>query len=173
MPAETELCVDPLAHHTQVELFETANLAARKRLVGEVGERRSAPQRERLAQQQRRALGVAGSLCSSPFLEPLPEAVDVELARRNAEGVASCLRLQTVVAQDAAQLRHVVLEDLRRRRRRLVGPELVDQRVGRQRLIRMDQQKCEQRSLLAAPDRELSPVATDLERTEDAEIHLT
>ena len=114
---------------------------------------------------------VACRLRSSPFLELLPEAIEVKLAWLNPERIASRLRLQTVVAEDATELRHIVLQDLRRRRRRLVGPELVDQPVGRKRLIRMDQEKCEQRSLLAAPDRELSPVVTDLERAEDAEIH--
>ena len=63
-----------------MELLEPADLLAGECLVGEVGERRPAPERQCFAQQQRRALRVAGSLCPSSFLEPLPEAVDVELA---------------------------------------------------------------------------------------------
>ena len=36
----------------------------------------------------------------------------------------------------------------------------------------MNEQQCEQRSLLAAAERELSVVVTDLEWTEDMEVHL-
>ena len=41
-----------------------------------------------------------------------------------------------------------------------------------ERFVRVDQQKREQRALLAAADRDLPPVVADLERTEDVEIHL-
>ena len=171
VPAEREIGVDPLDQGAQVKLLEPADLVAGERLVGEVGERRAAPERERLAQQQRSRSGSPAACALLPFFELLPEAVDVELARLDTERITSRLRLQTVVAQDAAQLRDIVLEDLRRRRRRPLVPELVDQPVGRKGLVRMDQQKREQRPLLAAPERELSSLVADLERTEDAEIH--
>src|SRR5262245_21705253 len=41
---EREVCVVPLLERRQAELLESRRLVARKRLVGEVGERLSAPQ---------------------------------------------------------------------------------------------------------------------------------
>ena len=111
---------------------------------------------QRFAEQQRRALRVAGSRALLAFLEPLPEAVDVEPAQPDTKCVAARLCLQALVAHDAAQLRDVVLEDLRRRRRRLPVPQLVDQPVRRQRLVRVNQQQREQGALLSPAERELS-----------------
>ena len=172
VPAERQVGVEPVDQRVQAKLLEPTDLMLGERLVGELGERRAAPHRERFAQQQRRALRVTGGLRSAPVRDPLLEPVDVELPRPDAECIASCQRLETAVAQDAAQLGDVVLDDLRRRRRRLLGPELVDQPVRRERFVRVDQQKREQRALLAAADRDLPPVVADLERTEDVEIHL-
>lgn len=102
--AEHEIRVDALAQRAKVKLVEPADLVAGERLVGEVDERRSSPQRERLTQQKRGALRIAGSLGAPSFLEPLPEAVDIELAIRYSKCVTPRLRAQTVVTQNAAQL---------------------------------------------------------------------
>jgi hypothetical protein len=45
--AELEIRVDPLLDRGEPELVETSRLAPRERLVGEVGERRPAPEGER------------------------------------------------------------------------------------------------------------------------------
>ena len=173
VPAERQVGVDPLDQRIQAKLLEPTDLVLGERLIGELRERRAAPHRERFAQQRRRTLRVTGGLRRAPVREPLPEPVDVELTLPDTECITSCQRLQTVVAQYAAQLGDVVLEDLRRRRRRLLAPELVDQPVRRERFVRVDQQEREQRTLLAAADaRPSPPVVADLERTEDVEIHL-
>ena len=145
----------------------------RERLVGEVGERWAAPERERFAQQRRRALGVTRSLRPSPFLEPLPEAVDVELTRLDTERISSRLRLQTVCrpARGAAARRSSggssppSAAAARPKARR----SACRSRATRSAWI---EQKREQRPLLAAAERDLSSIVADLERTEDAEIHL-
>src|SRR4051812_30338448 len=87
VPTEREIRVDPLDQRGQVKLLEPADLVARECVVGEVGERRSAPERKRFAQQLRRAPRVAGSLGPSPFFKALPEAVEVELTRLDTERV--------------------------------------------------------------------------------------
>ena len=51
--AERELGLDALLERGEAQLLEPRDRRRRERLVGEVGERRAAPQRERLAQQRR------------------------------------------------------------------------------------------------------------------------
>ena len=54
--AQRELGLDALLDGGQVKLLKPGDLALRKRLVRELGERRAAPQPERLAQQLQRPL---------------------------------------------------------------------------------------------------------------------
>ena len=57
--AEREVGVDTLLERAEPQLLEPRDLGLGERLVGEVGERRPAPQRERLAELLRAALGGA------------------------------------------------------------------------------------------------------------------
>ena len=57
--AEREVGFDAPLERAQAELFEAADLGLRERLVGEVGERRPAPEAERVAEPLRRELGRA------------------------------------------------------------------------------------------------------------------
>ena len=172
LQAERKIGVDPFNQSAQAKLLQPPDLVESERLIGEVGQRRAAPQSERVAQQRRGPRRVACRLSPLPLVETLLEAVNVQLASLNVECVTSRLGPQTVVAQCATQLRDVVLEDLRRRRGRPLTPKLVDQPVRRERLVRMDQQERQQRTLLATPERDRSPLIADLERTEDVEIHV-
>ena len=54
MPAEREVGVDPLLERREAQLLEPLAGRGGERLVGEVGERRPAPEVERLAEQRRR-----------------------------------------------------------------------------------------------------------------------
>src|SRR5581483_2972133 len=63
------------------------------------------------------------------------------------------------------------LHDLRRRRRRLLPPELLDQAVRGDDFVRVQEQQREQRTLPARPQLELLPALPSLERTENAEAH--
>jgi hypothetical protein len=76
------------------------------------------------------------------------------------------------VCERSAQLQDVVLDDLRGRRRRPLAPELVDDAVGRDHLVAMEEEQCEQGALLAAPERDLPLALTNLERPENAEVQL-
>src|SRR5262249_58847437 len=68
--AEREVGVDPQLERGEAELFEPRDLALRKGLVGEVGERRSPPELERLSE------------CVGPTLvDEALELLEVELAR--------------------------------------------------------------------------------------------
>src|SRR4029453_17388776 len=56
LPAELEVCLDPLLERDEPELLESRDLALGKGLVQEVRERGPAPERERLAQSRLRRL---------------------------------------------------------------------------------------------------------------------
>ena len=52
VPAERQVDVDPLDQRAQAKLLEPTDLTLGERLVGELGERRAAPHRERFVQQR-------------------------------------------------------------------------------------------------------------------------
>jgi len=99
------------------------------------------------------------------------EAVEVELVGLQVEDVAGGTGLEPAVAERLAQLRDRVLEDLRRRRRRPAVPELVDQPLARQQLVRVQQHEDQERLLLAPVQRDRPVLPDDLERAQDAKFH--
>jgi hypothetical protein len=64
----------------------------------------------------------------------------------------------------------VDLDGVARRRRRVVGPQLLDQAVAGDDPVGLEQQDGQERPLLRAAERQPVPVRVDLERTENAEI---
>ena len=154
--AERQVGVDALLQRRGVPLLEPGDLGLRERLVGNVGQRRPAPQRERLAQPRG---GVGGSLARERLAtlvrEPL-ETIHVELAVLHLEHVAAAPRLKSLpvaVVERATQLADVVLQHLRGRRRRRLAPQRVDQPIARDRLVAMQQQQGENGALPALPER--------------------
>src|SRR5215210_2741948 len=94
---ERELGLDPLLDRSEMELFEPSDLALRKRLVGELGERRAAPQSQRLPQKL--------------------EALQVKLSSTDAHQIATATgdhdavrAVYTVSLKRPAQPRHVHLQ---------------------------------------------------------------
>src|SRR5262249_25767656 len=67
---ERQIGIDALLEHRQPELLEARDLDLRERLVGEVGERRASPERQRLVQ----AVRIAAC-------DELLESLEVELTR--------------------------------------------------------------------------------------------
>ena len=177
MPAEGEIGLDPALERGQAQLLEPLDRRLRERLVGEVGERWPAPESEGLTQCLGRRGGLPGAERALARLDERLERVQVELARLDAEQVAVSARDQVgvrraAVLERSAQLQDVVLDDLRGRRRRPLAPELVDDPIGRDRLIAMEEEKGEQGALLAAPERNLPFALANLERPENAEVHV-
>ena len=76
MASEREIGLDPLLERDEAALFEPRDLALGEVVVCEVGQRRTAPQRQRLAQ----LLGRFPRLCVACLLDQLLEPVHVELA---------------------------------------------------------------------------------------------
>jgi hypothetical protein len=97
--AMRQVGVDPLLHRRHPQLFEPRDLGLGEPLVGQVGERRAAPDRQRLAQGRRRAR----RLLPRGLREQALEARCVELRRRDLEQVAGRASEQTVVSELLAQ----------------------------------------------------------------------
>jgi hypothetical protein len=105
------------------------------------------------------------------FGDELAEPVGVAGSRCDREDVPVLPGRDRVVAERAAKLRDVGLQRLERRPRLSLTPELVEQPVGRDDLVPMQEQQREQGARL--PDaRESEPVAiSHLKRAEDPKLH--
>ena len=97
----------------------------------ELGERRAAPELERLRKPLCRGLGVARAQELAPLSGEALEAIEVELALFDAQRVARRLREQPICPEHFSQLRDVALEGFRRRFRRLLAPEVLGQPADR------------------------------------------
>src|SRR5262249_6423939 len=99
------------------------------------------------------------------------EPLRVELTALDVKQVARWPRHDRVRAQHPAQLRDVGLHDLSGRRGRSLPPELVDQTLTRDDLVRMEQKHAEKRAELRSLDQGPMGAADELERPENPELH--
>ena len=168
--AEGELGLDPPFEPDQPQLVEPADRRARKRLVREVGERRPAPESECVAKTLRRHRG----LVRLGLVEQAREAVEVELVRPGPEHVAGRPRLEPFrrAAESLPELRDAHLQRGHARGRRAFRPELVEQPVARDDLVRVQEQEREQRPLARPAERQRPTAVGDLKRSKDPELHL-
>ena len=157
VPSVREVELDPLLEAREAELLQTGDLGLGEALVGEVRERISAPQLERLP----RLSAVAQEL----------EAGEIELVRLEPQQVSARLRLEALPSEHLPQLRDVDLQRLSRRLRRLLVPEGLDQPLLRDHAVRVHCEHGERGTLLGAAEVERPPVVEHFERAEDAEIH--
>ena len=161
-----EVGVDPPLERTQPELLQASDGRQRERLV-EVGERRSPPQVERLAQRRgglRRPVVVEGL---DPRLgEPL-EPAQVQFAGLHGDRVAASAGRDRVLAQRVAQIRDVALQDVGGGLGRLVPPDVVDQPARGDDLVRVQEQHREHRALPRPTQRQRTALIECLERSED------
>ena len=102
--------------------------------------------------------------------EPL-EAAEVDLVGRDVEHVPGVPGDEHVGAERLAQERDVVLERVPGRPRRALAPELLDQAVGRDRLGGVQEQRREERAVLAPRQVDRLPAVERFERAEYSEFH--
>ena len=95
------------------------------------------------------------------------EPCGVERVGSEREPVTGRDRGDGVGAQAGAQLGHIHLHQLLRRRRRWARPQRVDKPVDRDNLVWSKQQGQQRRPDLRGADTDLSPVPRNLERTQD------
>jgi hypothetical protein len=171
MASEREVGLDPLFEGTQAQLLQPRDLRLGKRLVGEVVQRRSSPQPERVAEDPGGLCCLSGRQGLSALLEQRLEAARVDRLRLDAEQVARRAGHDQAVSERAANLRDGVLEHLRGRRRRLLSPEAVHEPVARDDLVRVQDQQREQGPLPAARELDRPAVHHQLQWTQDPELH--
>ena len=161
---------EPVFLGHQPELVEPRGLTGQRGFVGEVGERRTAPQTERLLQDRdgRRRVGRAGLSCVA---EQRLEPIGVELVGADLQPVAGRPALDPLGAERLAEMRDVGLQGVPRRLRRFVAPQFVDQGRRRDRVVRTEDQVQQHRALLGATQHDRPVVDVDLERPEHLESH--
>ena len=167
--SELELGCDPLLDRLEVPLPERSGLGVAEALEREILERCAAPQCERGAQQldasrRRRRL----RFCDEPF-----EPREIERLRVDAQHVARGIVPDSLGADRLPETRDRVLERRGCRPRCRFAPELVDQTIARDGLVRVQQQVREQCAREPPLQPEAAAVVDHLERSEDPKLHVT
>ena len=172
MSPSRQVGLDSLLEGRQPQLLEVGALDPCERLR-ELGERRAAPEGERLRQLLRGMLGISSGKTRSPLGHEALEAVEVDAVGRELEQVARRARVQQALGERLAELGDVDLDGLRGAVRDVVPPEVVDEAGDPNRAVEVQDQDGQQRAALATAQRnELAAVADHLERTEDPELQL-
>jgi hypothetical protein len=169
--AEREIDLDPLLDSRQAQFLEPVYLGLRKALVGEIAQRRSAPQRQGGLERYRRAAEIAFRARGACLVPQPLESIEVELFRLEVQHVAgrTCdqqLLRVAVAAEELAQPGDVAVESGRGGPRGLFAPELLDQSVAGDDLVGVQEQKRQQRAALLSPELERTAVVAYLERAE-------
>ena len=163
--AERQVRIDPIFERSQALLLELGRGSGTERRAVELGQRRAAPERERLVQRlgSSSRFGRVACLCTE-----CRERLQVERARLELEYVPRRTRSQrcTVFPERLAQAGDVHLQRRARRLRRRVAPQLIDQSLARHDAVCLQQEQGEHRPLLARPQVEPDPAALCLERPE-------
>ncbi len=120
--AERKLRIDPRLECRPAPLLQARDLGLHKRLIGKVGERRPAPELERLPELLCRAIRIGLELGPTARHELL-EAIDIPLSGADIEPVRPPLRLEPPVStKRLPQGRHLVVKHLLRRRAAATPP---------------------------------------------------
>ena len=158
MAARLELGGDARLVRRKPCLVEARRVGVRELLAGQVGQRRPAPEPERLV--------------IRPRVDELLEPLGVELAGLDPREIAGRTRHDPVGAERLAQRVDVHLQRRARVRRRVLAPDRVDQPFGGDGAIRAEQQDCEHGAGPPAAERHgLADVVHHLQRPEQPELH--
>ena len=158
--AKLELRVDALLKRAEAQPLETIGLGAREVLIAKVGKRLAAEERERPPQKLRTRVRIR---LPPSLRHQRVETAEVAALRPQAERVSRRPRLDRLRSEQLPQRRHVPMQRLRRRLRRLRPPQGLDQLVRTDHLAPAQQQQREQRPLLRPRRRQVAPVFDDLE----------
>ena len=170
--AEGQLGLYPVLDGAEPPLLEAGSGAAGPRRVDELVQRRSPPQAQRLAQAVAGGGRVAVGEHRPPLVGEHPELPEVDVGGVDLQAVAAAAKGQRRRAERAPQPRHVALQRAGGRRRRVVAPEVGDDRGDGHGASGGEQQRDEQRPRLRAADvDDLIEVVTDLEGAQHTEPH--
>ena len=153
------------------KLLEPRDLRLRERLVEEVGERRPAPERERLAQ---RALGSAASPPSSAARPSCARRAKRWTSTRSgrARARSPARGSRSTGPERLAELRDVDLHRMRGRLGRIAGPERLDEPVDRDDAPGLEREHSEERARLRPAERDGLAASFGLDRAEETYLEL-
>ena len=169
-PAKIELGLDPPLDRSEAKLVQPRRDRPHRGDLGEVGECRAAPERERLRQPGGGSGRIAGLTRGHRLRDEPLEVGQVEVVGADRQHIAVAPRRDRVAAQRFAQLRDVALDQVGRGLGRIVVPDTVDQPLGRDRSVCLGEEERQQDALPRPADRDRIAVDEDLERPEDPEL---
>ena len=171
VPAEHQIRFDTVLGGSQARLLKTDDHQRSEPGIGELGQRRAAPQAKRPAQQGRRRHRVLPLQSRTALRHQVIEAGSVQSAGRHLKGIAAAARADAIAAQHPAEpgdlhLKTVTVLEL------LPMPHLVKKLIGRHRTAACQRQG-NQECLRSQPADIQDPavVPDDLEGPEDSKLH--
>jgi hypothetical protein len=169
MEAEREIGLDSSLESREMQLLEARDRRRREVLEGNVHERLATPQAKGLAER----LGCSRGLGLVRLGDELLEPVDVELLPAHLDRVSGGTRddQPTARPERLPQMRDTDLQSGRPRRRRPFRPERIEQTVGTDDLVGMQEQHRQERAKPGPGEANGLPAVPNLERAEDAELH--
>ena len=157
-----EVLVDRDLERGGAQLFEAPDLRSGERLIGDVGQGRATPQRQRLA---RSTLGEQPLEAGGVH----PVAAELQLVAAPARGDRVVFAVRR---HGLAQVGHVELHHLGRGGRGLVAPQPVDQPLGRDGRAGIERQQRKQGARLGAAEGHGSFVRAELDGSEKLNLHV-
>ena len=162
VPRQSQLRVDQLLDGRHSQIVQPVDFVPGEGLIGQLAERTAAPESEPLLGGRESRLRIAGGGSRPGRIEQPLEAPRVHLVRVDSQLIAVLAgdehvgrAAASVAGQSSAQAVDVNLNCLRGGGRRTVAPELVDEPVGRDRLVRAQKEQRQKSPLLAAAERNL------------------
>jgi hypothetical protein len=168
--AALKVGVDAVLEARDPQLLEMVALGRRERLR-ELGQRRSAPDRERLAQARGRLLRLPRLERDAPLAPQPVEPHAVDRLRIDLHEVAGRSRDEHAARQRLAQLRDVDVDHLHRAAGHGRAPQVVHQPIDRHRPVGVEQQPRQQGPLPQRADVHRHAAFDHLERPEETELH--
>ena len=168
--AKEEIGVDPVLERDEAGLVQPRRLVRQHAMSGQVPERRTAPERKRLAMGGVRPLGVPGGERGGAPLGQRREPLGIQLAGLDAQDVAAVARDERV-ADRPPHAGDEVVQAARRRRRGRVLPQRIDEAVAGDDLIGVRQQHGKEKALAPLGQRHGARAVLDLQWTENLIAH--
>src|SRR5450755_307061 len=109
MLTERKLGTNPVLQRRQARLLQPCDLALGERLKREIGQRRTAPQPQRLTQRLARAPRIARLQRAATGNQQRPEAIDIHLATIALQNVTTVAGEEHSVAERLAELGYIHL----------------------------------------------------------------
>ena len=168
--AEGKISFDPVLDDTDPQLLQPSDLDLRELLVADIGQGRTAPQCQRLAQVRRRPAGrvrhqrataLAGKALETAHIDALPGGSQNVCAGPGQHNLSVGCRLQCLPEPGDVHVQRVL-----RARGRMLPPQPVKQGIAGHRLVRAEKENYKQRPLLLAADIEDMAVNANLNRPE-------